>query len=242
MFDLKGKKALVTGSTQGIGLAISKGLAAQGAKVWINGAASYEKCCQASREVTDSEIAFVSLSEIDCAEKLYEITGDIDILVLNASVQCRKSWDNVTSEEFDEQIKVNFKSSLELIQKYVPKMKMQGWGRILTIGSVQQYKPHKDMIVYAASKCAQMSMVENLATQLAPYGITVNNLSPGVIRTPRNAEALGDKKYEKKLLEGIPCGYAGEPRDCVTGALLLCSEEGRYINGIDLVIDGGMRL
>ena len=121
-------------------------------------------------------------------------------------------------------------------------MKEQGWGRILTIGSVQQYKPHKDMLVYAASKCAQMSMVENLAKQLAPYGITINNLSPGVIRTPRNTVALEDKEYEKKVMEGIPCGYTGEPRDCVAGALLLCSEEGRYINGIDLVIDGGMRL
>ena len=141
----------------------------------MNGASSYEKCYQASKEVPDSEIAFVSLSEMDCAEKLYEITGDVDILVLNASIQYRKSWGDITSEEFDEQMKVNFKSSLELIQKYVPKMKMQGWGRILTIGSVQQYKPHKDMLVYAASKCAQMSMVENLAKQLAPYGITINN-------------------------------------------------------------------
>ena len=242
MFDLKGKKAIVTGSTQGIGLEIAKGLASQGAKVWINGASSYEKCYQASREVTDSEIAFVSLKEKDCAKKLYGITGDVDILVLNASIQYRKSWDDISSEEFNEQMKVNFKSSLELIQKYVPKMKMNGWGRILTIGSVQQYKPHKDMIVYAASKCAQMSMVENLAKQLASYGITVNNLSPGVIRTPRNTVALEDKEYEKKVLEGIPCGYAGEPEDCVAGALLLCSEEGRYINGIDLVIDGGMRL
>lgn len=242
MFDLKGKKALVTGSTQGIGLAVARGLAEQGAKVWVNGAFSYEKCYQASKEVPDSEIAFVSLSEVDCAKKLYEITGDVDILVLNASIQYRKSWGDIASEEFDEQMKVNFKSSLELIQKYVPKMKMQGWGRILTIGSVQQYKPHKDMLVYAASKCAQMSMVENLAKQLAPYGITINNLSPGVIRTPRNTVALEDKEYEKKVLEGIPCGYAGEPKDCVAGALLLCSEEGRYINGTDLVIDGGMRL
>lgn len=242
MFDLKGKKALVTGSTQGIGLAIAKGLAEQGAKVWVNGASSYEKCYQVSKEIPDSEIAFVSLSEVDCAEKIYEITGDVDILVLNASIQYRKSWDDITSEEFDKQMKVNFKSSLELIQKYVPKMKIQGWGRILTIGSVQQYKPHKDMLVYAASKCAQMSMVENLAKQLAPYGITVNNLSPGVIRTPRNTVALEDKEYEKKVLEGIPCGYAGEPKDCVAGALLFCSEEGRYMNGTDLVIDGGMRL
>lgn len=242
MFDLKGKKALVTGSTQGIGLAIVKELAAHGAKVWVNGGSSYEKCYQVSKEIVDSEIAFVSLSEMDCAEKLYAITGDIDILVLNASIQYRKAWNEVTSEEFDVQMKVNFKSSLELIQKYASHMKKQGWGRILTIGSVQQYKPHKDMIVYAASKCAQMSMVKNLAKQLAPFGITVNNLAPGVIDTPRNRGALADISYREKIMAGIPCGYAGGPKDCVAGALLLCSEEGRYINGADLVIDGGMKL
>jgi NAD(P)-dependent dehydrogenase (short-subunit alcohol dehydrogenase family) len=98
------------------------------------------------------------------------------------------------------------------------------------------------MIVYAASKCAQMSLVENLAKQLAPFGITVNNISPGVIDTPRNTAALADEVYAKKVLEGIPCGYAGEPEDCLPGALLLCSEEGRYITGADLVIDGGMHL
>ncbi|MBR2037841.1 MAG: SDR family oxidoreductase [Lachnospiraceae bacterium] len=242
MFDLKNKKVLVTGSTQGIGLALAKGFAEQGAVVFINGASGYEKCKKAAEEVPNSRIAFCSLSDAGCAEKLYEITGDIDILILNASIQYRKAWDEITSEEFDAQIKVNFKSSLELIQKYAPYMKEQGWGRILTIGSVQQYKPHKDMIVYAASKCAQMSMVENLAKQLAPFGITVNNLAPGVIETPRNTDALADKAYKEKVMAGIPCGYAGEPKDCVAGALLLCSEEGRYINGVDLVIDGGMKL
>lgn len=242
MFNLEGKKVLVTGSTQGIGLALAKGFAKQGAVVYINGASEYEKCKRASEEVPNSRIAFCSLADEDCAEKLYEVTGNIDVLVLNASIQYRKAWDEVTSEEFATQMKVNFKSSLELIQKYVPHMKEQGWGRILTIGSVQQYKPHKDMIVYAASKCAQMSMVENLAKQLAPFGITVNNLAPGVIDTPRNQEALADAEYAKNVKSGIPCGYVGVPEDCMTGALLLCSEEGRYITGIDLIIDGGMHL
>lgn len=242
MFDLTGKKVLITGSTQGIGLALAKGFAEQGAIVYINGASGYEKCQKAAEEVPNARIAFCSLSDADCAEKLYDITGDIDILVLNASIQYRKAWNEVTSEEFDTQIKVNFKSSLELIQKYAPHMKEQEWGRILTIGSVQQYKPHKEMIVYAASKCAQMSMVENLAKQFAPLGITVNNLAPGVIDTPRNAAGLSDEAYRDKVLGWIPCGYVGDPKDCVAAALLLCSEEGRYINGADIVVDGGMKL
>lgn len=242
MFDLTGKKALVTGSTQGIGLAIAKTLASYGAKVFINGATSYEKCEKAAKEIENCEIALQDLSEENCADKIYAMTGDVDILVLNASIQYRKGWAEITSEEFDKQVKVNFKASMELIQKYAPAMKEKGWGRIVTIGSVQQYKPHKDMLVYAATKAAQMSMVKNLAKQLAPFGITVNNVAPGVIATPRNHDALADEQYNKLVMSGIPCGYAGESEDCSGGVLLLCSQAGRYITGTDLVIDGGMHL
>ncbi len=242
MFDLSGKKALVTGSTQGIGLAIAKCLAEHGAQVYINGVESYEKCETAIKIVPNSKMALCDLSKNDCAEKLYEITGDIDILILNASIQYRTAWKDIPSEEFDKQIKVNFKSSVELIQKYAPYMQKNSWGRIITVGSVQQYKPHKDMLVYAASKCAQMSMVKNLAKQFAAEGVTVNNLNPGVVITPRNTVALADKEYAKNVLAGIPVGYAGEPEDMVGAALLLCSDEGRYITGTEILVDGGMSL
>ena len=116
------------------------------------------------------------------------------------------------------------------------------WGRIITIGSVQQHKPHKDMIIYAALKAAQMNMTMNLAKQFAACGVTVNNVAPGVIETPRNEEALKDKEYSKKVLEGIPMGVAGVPEDCVGAVLLLCSEAGRYITGENIDIDGGMKL
>ena len=182
------------------------------------------------------------LSKPDCAEKLYELTGDVDILILNASLQIRKTWNEITPEEFEKQINTNLRASLMLIQKYAEHMKKEKWGRIVTVGSVQQYKPHKDMLVYSASKSAQMNMVTSLAKQLAPFGITVNNLAPGVIATPRNEEALADKDYCRQVLNGIPCGYAGTAEDCAGGMLLLCSEEGRYITGTDLIIDGGMHL
>lgn len=242
MFDLTGKKALITGSTQGIGLAVAKCLAEYGAKVYINGANGYEKCENVAKTIPNSEIAFQDLSVADCADKLYNITGDVDILILNASIQYRTAWNEISSEEFDRQMKVNFKSSMELVQKYAGGMQKNKWGRIVTIGSVQQYKPHKDMLVYAATKAAQMSMVQNLAKQFAPYGITVNNIAPGVILTPRNETALADDIYSKQVINGIPCGYVGESKDCAGGVLLLCSEAGRYITGTDLVIDGGMHL
>lgn len=241
MFDLKGKKALVTGSTQGIGFAIAECLSKFGATVFINGS-NEEKVETARKKIPGSISAACDLLLPDCAERLYKKTGDIDILVSNVSVQYRKAWDEITEEEFDIQTAINFKAPVKLIQKYAPYMKKQGWGRILTIGSVQEARPHKDMLIYAALKAAQTNMVTNLAKQLAPFGITVNNIAPGVIVTPRNYDALADKHYARQVLDGIPCGYAGLPEDCVAQALLLCSDEGRYITGENIFIDGGMKL
>lgn len=238
---LNGKKVLITGSSQGIGLAIAKGLSEAGAKVFLNGT-NEEKAKNAAKQIRGAEVAVCDLSLPDCADRLYEKTGDVDILILNASIQCRKAWNEITDEEFDKQIAVNFKASLKLIQKYGPYMQKQAWGRIITIGSVQQRKPHKDMLVYAAAKSAQENMVRNLAKQLAPFGITVNNVAPGVIETPRNDEALADEAYAKQVISGIPCGYTGKPEDCVGLVLMLCSDEGRYMTGEDIFIDGGMKL
>lgn len=233
----------MTGSTQGIGKAIAAGLAECGAHVFVHGSRDVDKCRKAAAEVgRDAEPVVCDLSEEGCAERLHTDTGDIDILVLNASIQVRRHWNEITGEEFDRQMRVNFKSSLQLIQRYAPAMRIGKWGRILSVGSVQQRKPHPDMLVYAASKCAQLSMVKNLAKQLAPDGITVNNLAPGVIATPRNDDALGDCEYAKKIIDSIPLGFVGESGDCTGVAVLLCSEGGRYITGADIVIDGGMCL
>lgn len=106
---------------------------------------------------------------------------EVDILVLNASVQIGKNWDQVTLDEYEKQMSVNFLASLLLVQKLAPVMQQKKWGRIVTIGSVQQVRPHQQMIVYAASKMAQVSMVKSLAPQLAVHGITINNLAPGAI-------------------------------------------------------------
>jgi NAD(P)-dependent dehydrogenase (short-subunit alcohol dehydrogenase family) len=241
MFDLKGKRALITGSAQGIGFSVAKALAEAGATVWINGT-NEEKAKRAAQGITGAQIALCDLSSPDCAELLYQKTGDVDILILNVSIQCRRAWNEITDEEFDKQIAVNLKASLKLIQKYAPHMQAQKWGRIITVGSIQQRKPHKDMLIYAAAKAAQENMARNLAKQLAPDGITVNNVAPGVIETPRNSEALSDKEYAKQVIAGIPLGYAGVPQDCNGLILTLCSDAGRYITGADIFIDGGMSL
>lgn len=242
MFDLNGKKALVTGSSSGIGATVAKILAEYGAQVFVHGGTNSTKTADVAASIKNAVPITVDLSDNDAAEKIYEITGDVDILVSNASIQYRKAFEEIDDFEFDKQMNVNFKSALKLIQKYVPYMKDKKWGRIVTVGSVQQSVPHKDMLVYAATKAAQQNMVINLAKQLAPYGITVNNVAPGVIETPRNDEALKNDEYREKVLSGIPCRFFGQPKDCAVQILLLCSEEGRYITGENIFIDGGMKL
>ena len=121
-------------------------------------------------------------------------------------------------------------------------MKENGWGRIVTIGSVNQYNQHPELTVYGVTKAAQMKMTENIAPQLAPFGVTINNVAPGAIFTPRNEEAFSDKEFKERVEKSIPCGYIGEPEDISPTVLLLCSDEGRYITGADIKIDGGMSL
>ena len=242
MFNLKGKKALITGSTQGIGFDIAKTLSEHGATVYVCGATSFEKAKAASDKISGSIPVVCDLTKDDCADILYEKTGDIDILVLNASIQYKRKWDEFTLEEYDTQFNCNIKSSYLLTKKYSEAMKKKGWGRIVTVGSVNQYNQHPELTLYGMTKAAQFKMVENIAKDLAPYGVTINNIAPGAINTPRNEKALADPEFKKKVEASIPCGYVGKPCDVSPAVLLLCSDEGRYITGSELIIDGGMHL
>lgn len=242
MFNLAGKTALVTGSTQGIGFEIARLLAKQGAKVFVTGAESKEKCIAASEKIPNSVPVRANLLTPEEIDKLYEETGNVDILVLNASIQYKRKWDEFSPEEYDNQMNCNVKSSYLLIKKYAEGMKNKGWGRIVAIGSVNQYNQHPELSLYGVTKAAQMKMVQNFAPLLAPFGITINNVAPGAIETPRNAEAFEDTAFKKKVSDSIPCGYIGQPEDISPAVLLLCSEEGRYITGSEIIIDGGMHL
>jgi NAD(P)-dependent dehydrogenase (short-subunit alcohol dehydrogenase family) len=250
LFNLKGKTALVTGGSQGIGKAISLALAEYGADLVINYRSGTELARQTESEITaigvKCRLFQCDLAQSEASGAISDFLRDqnigIDILVLNASVQVRKAWDEVTPEEFELQINTNLRASLFLIQKLYPYMQQKKWGRIVTVGSVQQIRPHQQMIVYAASKMAQLSLVKSLAPQFGPYGVTINNLAPGTILTGRNREVLQNKEYKAVIEAKIPLGNIGEPADCAATALLLCSDGGKYITGQDIFVDGGMSL
>lgn len=240
---MNGKTAFITGSSRGIGRAIALRLAKEGYKVIVHGIGSGTKLKETMNEIISNggqaEMVASNLCDLEATKKLAQNIGGVDVLVLNASLQYRTPWQEITAEDAYEQLNCNLLSSLLLMQGVVDYMKGKGWGRIITIGSVQEAKPHPDMLVYSASKAAQTNMVKSLSLQLAEYGITVNNVAPGVIYTDRNVEALSDLEYAKKVTSSIPVGFYGQPEDCAGIVSLLCSEEGKYITGQNIFVDGG---
>lgn len=245
-FRLNGKRALVTGSSRGIGKAIAIALGEAGAEVIFHGTAMTPKLQQAIAEATAKGIKTecvtgdlsVPAQVTDVADK----TGSIDILVLNASVQKYQTIEKFEPEEFEKQFQVNVASSLQLIEAFLPAMKEKQWGRVVVIGSVNHFRPAARLPIYSATKSALDSLIRNMAVSHSHYGITFNTLSPGVIATDRNAAALADPEKVKMLLNGIPAKRFGESSDCAGAALLLCSEAGSYITGANLPVTGGMHL
>ena len=245
--SLKGKKVFITGSSRGIGKALALAFAQNGADIVVHGIKPAQAMDETFEEVKKFGTNVIKvcgdLSDTQVPKKLFdEITeklGGVDILICNASLQIRKPWIDISDEEMQQQIQVNFISTLKLIQFFEPNMEKNGWGRIITIGSTQQSKPHPDMLVYSSTKDAVYNSVKSLALQLARKNITVNNVAPGTIYTDRNTEVLKDPEYFKKVEDDIPIHRIGEPLDCVGAVLMLASNAGSYITGENLYIDGG---
>ena len=244
---LTNRTALVTGVRREIGRAIALTLAAAGARVAVHHAGTPEETEDAAKVVAEIQSDggdAVSFSQ-DFAQdnaghhlaKAVTAWSPVDILVLNASIEVLEDFPAITRDHFDRQIAVNLRSTMELMQALIPAMANRGWGRVVTIGSVQQERPHPQMLVYAGTKAAQLNWALNLARQYGPNGVTVNNLAPGAILTARNREQMVTEGAA--LAQRIPVGRLGRPDDLTGAALLLCSDAGCYINGINLFVDGG---
>ncbi len=251
LFDsLRGKRVLITGSSRGIGKAMAIAFAQNGADVAVHCTGPCEAMDATLEELKPYGGKYIDvygdLSDAsvpaDIYNKVEQAFGGVDILICNASLQINRSWKDITIEDFEIQMNINFRSVLQLIQEAVPGMQERKWGRVVTIGSVQQVKPHHQMLVYSASKSALVNMVRSLSIQLAPDGITVNNMAPGTIHTGRNEKVLQDDAYRQKVIDDIPVGFIGEPEDCSSIVLTLCSDSGRYITGEDIFVGGGKHI
>ncbi len=244
-FRLDGRTALVTGARREIGRAIAEGLGAVGARVAVHHAGTAEEARDAAGVVAaiggGAQAFAADFSQAGAAEMLAaEVTaafGQVDILVLNASVEILQPVGTIDRAAYDRQMDINVWSTLALLQALVPGMAARGWGRVVTVGSVQQISPAAEMMVYAGYKALQHNWAINLARQYTRQGVTVNNLAPGLISTARNADQIAARGAQ--MTARIPAGRMGRPDDLVGAALLLCSDAGEYISGANLYVDGG---
>lgn len=244
-FRLDGRTALVTGARREIGRAIAEGLGAVGARVAVHHAGTAEEARDAAGVVAaiggGAQAFAADFSQAGAAEMLAaEVTaafGQVDILVLNASVEILQPVGTIDRAAYDRQMDINVWSTLALLQALVPGMAARGWGRVVTVGSVQQISPAAEMMVYAGYKALQHNWAINLARQFTRQGVTVNNLAPGLISTARNADQIAARGAQ--MTARIPAGRMGRPDDLVGAALLLCSDAGDYISGANLYVDGG---
>ena len=247
-FSLEGRRALVTGSARGIGRAIARALAEYGATVAVHGVRASDALDQSLADVRayapQSAAVTGDLGEPGIAGKIVAAAtaaiGAPDILIANASVQFRRPWLEIPEREALLQMQVNFHATFQLFQAVYPTMRKQHWGRLISVGSVQELRPHNEMPIYAASKAALENLVRNLAKQSGVDGVTVNNICPGVFATDRNTEALNNPEYAERVRNLIPARDFAQPEDAAGAAVLLCSNAGRYITGTTIRIDGGM--
>jgi NAD(P)-dependent dehydrogenase (short-subunit alcohol dehydrogenase family) len=258
-FSMAGRRALITGASLSIGRSLALGFADHGASIAIHHSAAADNAfgkpdaaqdtLAAVKErgvaacVVESDLSREGAGR-DTVDKAIAGLGGVDILVVCASIQSRTPFLEITAAEIDRQIGINFRASVELLQAALPPMKERGWGRVLTIGSINQVKPEPDLAIYAALKSAQHNLAFNLARQYAPFNVMINNLSPGIVETERNRWRRKDAEEWRQIQKAAAgaIGRAAQPDEMVGAAVLLCSEAASYIAGIDLPVTGGSHL
>ena len=245
-FSLRNRQAFVTGSSRGIGRAIAFALGRAGAKVLFHGAsdspALRDAVAAARGEGIDAEPHVADLGDAAACDRLAADCADADVLVLNASVQSYGHVEEFDDAEFERMVRTNLRSSFALVRAFAPRMAARGWGRIVSVGSVNQSHPAPRLAIYAAVKAAQKNLMLTAAKEWAARGVTVNTISPGVIATDRNAKVLSDAAFAEPLRESVPAGRFGTPEDCAGIVLALCSDACSYVTGADIPVDGGLSL
>lgn len=250
MLKLDGKVIVVTGSSQGIGQGVALYLAKQGADIVIDYRAHAEGAAATLRQVealgSKGLVVQADLSKLEDIEKLFAAAistfGRVDVLVNNAGIDGRNAdfWE-ITEADFDRVLDLNLKGTFFATQTFVKHLReSQRQGKIINISSVHEEMAFPHFTPYCASKGGEKMMMRNLAVELAPLGITINNIAPGAIETPINAVLLNDPMKLNALLKNIPLGRLGTPEDIAPAVAFLASEGANYITGTTIVIDGGL--
>lgn len=244
MFDLTGKKALVTGASGGIGGAIARGLHAMGASVALSGTRVDPLEALAADLGERAFVTPCNLSDIDAVKALAgqasEAMGGLDILVNNAGITRDNLFMRMSDDEWQQVIDVNLSSTMRLMKSVMRPMMKQRWGRIINITSIVGVTGNAGQVNYAASKAGIIGMTKSYAQEIATRGITANCVAPGFIETAMTAE-LPDAVKEK-MVGNIPAGRMGSPEEIASAVAYLASNEASYVTGQTLHVNGGMAM
>jgi len=247
LFDLSGRRALVTGSSQGIGFALARGLAEHGASVVLNGrdALKLEAAAKALREagydvavnafdVTDADAVKHGIDEIESA------IGPIDILINNAGMQFRTALEDFPADRWEQLLKTNISSIFYVGQAVARHMITRGAGKIINIASVQSELARPGIAPYTATKGAVKNLTRGMCADWAKFGIQVNALAPGYFKTPLNQALVDNEEFSSWLQKRTPAARWGEVDELIGAAIFLSGKGSSFVNGHTLYVDGGI--
>lgn len=246
---LQGRKAVVTGSDSGIGQAIAIAFAREGADVLVHYHSDEEGAQRTAAKVREAgrtaEVLQADFSDPQAAQAFFDRAlqrlGRIDVLVNDAGTGAgvKVSLDT-TLEDFTRVLNIDLVSPWVLCRAAAKHMQQRGSGAIVNITSVHEEIPIPGGAVYSAAKAGLRSVTRNLAYELAPHGVRINNIAPGMIATPMTAGALSDPERARKARERIPMGRPGEPQEVAKVAVFLASDDASYVTGSSYFVDGGL--
>ena len=247
LFDLTGKRALISGSSQGIGFALARGLAEAGAEVILNGR-DVEKLTAALQTLraeghTVDQLVFdvTDRDKVRAAVDGFEdSTGAIDILVNNAGIQHRTELENFPADAFDQLLQTNIAGVFNVGQAVARHMIGRGSGKIINIASVQTMLARPGIAPYTATKGAVGNLTKGMATDWAQYGLQCNAIAPGYFDTPLNAALVADPEFSAWLEKRTPAGRWGNVDELVGACVFLSSPASSFVNGHTLYVDGGI--
>lgn len=245
VFNLKGKSALVTGASGGIGSAVARALHNQGAELIINGTRSTELEKLAAELGNKVHVLQGDLSDtnsIGClAEEAEKISDNgIDILVNNAGITRDNLLVRLSDQDLMDVINLNLIAGFHLTRKIIRGMMKRKWGRVIGISSVVGITGNAGQTNYAAAKAGMIGFSKALALEVASRGITVNNIAPGFIKTPMTKDL--SEEQVTRLQASVPIGRLGEAEDVAAAVVYLASSEASYVTGATLNVNGGMAM
>lgn len=244
IFDLSGRRALVTGSSMGIGAALARGLADAGASLVLNArnAERLEAAAEALR-ASGAEVETLAFDVTDAGAVRAAVEGygkPLDILVNNAGMQHRGPLEEFEPEAFDRLMRTNVNSAFYVGQAVARGMISRGAGKIINIASVQTLLARPGIAPYTASKGAIANLTKGMATDWAKHGLNCNAIAPGYFDTPLNAALVADPEFSAWLEKRTPAGRWGRVEELVGAAVFLASDAASFVNGHTLFVDGGI--